>query len=160
MTSWPRCTSTPTCTTRRAYSSISPIAASYRGPRPRDAVSRARENGPSESRGVDPEIAGYYARGLEAERLFTWGRLERVRTQELLERFLPRAPATILDVGGGPGAYALWLAGRGYAVRLIDPVELHVPQARGASAGDGGPPPARGAAGGARAAPLANPQPD
>jgi hypothetical protein len=25
---------------------------------------------------VDPEIAGFYALGLEAERLWTWGRLE------------------------------------------------------------------------------------
>ena len=48
---------------------------------------------------MDPEIAGYYALGHEAERLFTWGRLERVRTQELLERFVPPAPATVLDVG-------------------------------------------------------------
>jgi hypothetical protein len=40
----------------------------------------------------------------------------------------------VLDVGGGPGAYAVWLARRGYAVRLIDPVELHVTQAREASA--------------------------
>jgi ubiquinone/menaquinone biosynthesis C-methylase UbiE len=83
---------------------------------------------------VDPEIAGYYALGHEADRLFTWGRLERVRTQELLDRFLPAAPATVLDVGGGPGAYALWLAERGYAVRLIDPVALHVEQAREAAA--------------------------
>ena len=82
---------------------------------------------------MDPEIASFYALGLEAERLWTWGRLERVRTQELLARFLPSAPATVLDVGGGPGAYALWLARRGYAVRLIDPVELHAAQAREAS---------------------------
>jgi ubiquinone/menaquinone biosynthesis C-methylase UbiE len=83
---------------------------------------------------MDPEIAAFYALGLEAERLSTWGRLERVRTQELLERFLPPAPATVLDVGGGPGAYALWLARRGYAVWLVDPVDLHLEQAREASA--------------------------
>lgn len=83
---------------------------------------------------MDPEIAAFYALGLEDERLRTWGRLERVRTQELLERFLPPAPATVVDVGGGPGAYALWLARRGYAVRLVDPVELHLQQAREASA--------------------------
>src|SRR4051794_36985064 len=82
---------------------------------------------------MDPEIAAFYALGLEAERLSTWGRLERVCTQELLDRFLPPAPATVLDVGGGPGAYALWLARRGYAVRLVDPVDLHVQQAREAS---------------------------
>jgi ubiquinone/menaquinone biosynthesis C-methylase UbiE len=83
---------------------------------------------------MDPDIAAHYALGLEADRLFTWGRLERVRTEALLERHLPSPPATVLDVGGGPGAYALWLARRGYDVRLIDPIELHVAQAREASA--------------------------
>jgi ubiquinone/menaquinone biosynthesis C-methylase UbiE len=83
---------------------------------------------------MDPDIVAHYALGLEAERLFTWGRLERVRTEELLARHLPAPPATVLDVGGGPGAYALRLARRGYAVHLIDPVELHAAQAREASA--------------------------
>jgi 2-polyprenyl-3-methyl-5-hydroxy-6-metoxy-1,4-benzoquinol methylase len=83
---------------------------------------------------VDPEIAGFYALGHEAKRLWTWGRLERLRTEELLARFLPAAPATVLDVGGGPGAYAVWLARRGYAVHLVDPVELHLEQARETSA--------------------------
>ena len=82
---------------------------------------------------MDPEIAAFYALGHEAERLWTWGRLERVRTQELLARYLPPAPASVLDIGGGPGAYAIWLARRGYAVHLLDPVELHVAQARDAS---------------------------
>jgi SAM-dependent methyltransferase len=58
------------------------------------------------------------------------GRLERVRTQELLSRQLPPAPARILDVGGGPGVYAAWLASLGYDVTLVDPVARHVEQAR------------------------------
>jgi ubiquinone/menaquinone biosynthesis C-methylase UbiE len=37
----------------------------------------------------------------------------------------------VLDVGGGSGVYAEWLAGRGYAVTLVDPVPLHVRQAAG-----------------------------
>jgi ubiquinone/menaquinone biosynthesis C-methylase UbiE len=40
----------------------------------------------------------------------------------------------VLDVGGAAGAYALWLAARGYEVHLIDPVALHVEQAVRASA--------------------------
>jgi ubiquinone/menaquinone biosynthesis C-methylase UbiE len=107
-------------------------------------------------REVDPEIAAFYALGLEAERLWTWGRLERVRTQELLERYLPPAPATILDVGGGPGAYAVWLARRGYAVHLLDPVELHVAQAREASARAPGAALAGAEVGDARALPAAD----
>jgi SAM-dependent methyltransferase len=54
------------------------------------------------------------------------GQLELVRTQELLERFLPEPPARILDVGGGTGVYATWLAECGYEVQLIDVVPAHV----------------------------------
>ena len=61
------------------------------------------------------------------------GRLEYLRTRELLARYLPPAPATVLDVGGGAGVYALPLAREGYSVHLIDAVELHVEQARKAS---------------------------
>jgi SAM-dependent methyltransferase len=80
----------------------------------------------------DPHIAAYYARGEEVERLRTIHRLEGVRTQALLERYLPAPPARVLDVGGGPGWYAAWLVARGYEVELVDPVELHVEQARAA----------------------------
>lgn len=55
--------------------------------------------------------------------------LEFYRTKEILERFLPRRPATILDVGGGPGRYSFWLASRGHRVHLVDIVPLHVRQA-------------------------------
>ncbi|HEX5617534.1 MAG TPA: class I SAM-dependent methyltransferase [Solirubrobacteraceae bacterium] len=82
--------------------------------------------------GFDDDITAYYDRGEEAGRLGDWGRLEMVRTQVLLERYLPPTPAQVLDVGGGPGVYAAWLAALGYRVRLIDPVELHVEQARAA----------------------------
>jgi ubiquinone/menaquinone biosynthesis C-methylase UbiE len=42
-------------------------------------------------------------------------------------------PATVVDVGGGAGAYAMPLASAGYQVHLIDPVPLHVEQAAAAS---------------------------
>ncbi|HET8757118.1 MAG TPA: hypothetical protein VFM58_13955 [Solirubrobacteraceae bacterium] len=80
----------------------------------------------------DEDIAAYHDRGEEQRRLWEWGRLERVRTQELLQRLLPKAPAVVYDVGGGPGAYSVWLAERGHLVHLVDPVELHVTQARAA----------------------------
>ena len=58
------------------------------------------------------------------------GQLEYVRTTELIERFLPGPPGPVLDVGGGTGRYAAWLAGLGYTVHLVEPVPLHVAQAK------------------------------
>jgi SAM-dependent methyltransferase len=76
------------------------------------------------------EIADHYRTGYESDRLSTGSsRIEFVRTKELLRRFLPPAPATVLDVGGGPGAYAAWLADEGYRVHLVDALPLHVEQA-------------------------------
>ena len=87
---------------------------------------------------LPPEAVAYYARGREAQRLGEGhGLLEFARTCEILERWLPHPPATILDVGGGPGPYAVWLARRGYRVTLIDAVPSHVAQARDAAAAAG-----------------------
>jgi ubiquinone/menaquinone biosynthesis C-methylase UbiE len=58
------------------------------------------------------------------------GRLELLRTRELLAQHLPAAPARVLDVGGGTGVHAAWLAERGYSVHLVDPVPIHVERAR------------------------------
>lgn len=83
---------------------------------------------------LDPEIAAFYARGGEAGRLdHGYFPLERARTQEIVLRHLAPPPGVVLDVGGAAGAYALWLATRGYAVHLVDPVPLHVEEARRAS---------------------------
>jgi ubiquinone/menaquinone biosynthesis C-methylase UbiE len=84
---------------------------------------------------IDEDIQRYYEEGRERERLTRGGgTLELVRTQELLQRFLPSSPADVLDVGGGPGVYAAWLAQAGYRVHLIDPMPLHVEQATAAAA--------------------------
>ena len=45
---------------------------------------------------------------------FRHNRLELLRTRELLQRQLPSPLAVVLDVGGGTGVHAAWLAGRGY----------------------------------------------
>jgi ubiquinone/menaquinone biosynthesis C-methylase UbiE len=80
-------------------------------------------------------ILQHYTEADEASRLRTgWFRLEQARTQELLLRHLPPAPATIIDAGGGAGIYGCWLAACGYSVHLIDAVAKHVDQARLASA--------------------------
>jgi SAM-dependent methyltransferase len=81
---------------------------------------------------LDPLIRGFYRdRYREDDRLIRsgHGQLEFVRTQELLRRFLPVPPATVLDVGGATGIHAQWLAEDGYSVHLVDPVVEHVERA-------------------------------
>jgi ubiquinone/menaquinone biosynthesis C-methylase UbiE len=77
------------------------------------------------------DVLDHYDEQDEATRLSRspHGRLELLRTQELLRRYLPPAPASVLDVGGGTGVHAEWLAADGYAVHLVDPVPKHVQQA-------------------------------
>jgi len=74
------------------------------------------------------DLFAYYAGQDEGQRLFRFAhnRLELLRTRELLRRHLPSPPAVVLDVGGGTGVHAGWLAGRGYRVRLVDVVPGHV----------------------------------
>ncbi|NBE80377.1 class I SAM-dependent methyltransferase [Micromonospora rubida] len=84
-------------------------------------------------RPAEPDILRYYTDVFaEADRLHRTpqGRLEFTRTKELLARVLPDAPATVLDIGGGPGVYAGWLAAAGYRVHLLDLVPAHATAAR------------------------------
>lgn len=82
---------------------------------------------------VAPEIHAYYDEDQEDTRLrddAPHHRLELLRTQEILRRNLPPAPARILDVGGGTGVHAEWLTADGHTVHVVDPVPLHVERAR------------------------------
>lgn len=77
-----------------------------------------------------PEVMEYYQRGGERYRLAAvQGRLEFLRTWDVLTRVLPTAPAAVLDVGGATGAYAGPLAEAGYRVQVVDPVPEHVAEA-------------------------------
>src|SRR5258708_29088234 len=79
---------------------------------------------------VPSEIISYYNLGREDNRVSRGsGQLEFSRTQELIQRYSPPPPASVLDVGGGSGVYAFWLAELGYDVDLIDAVPLHIEQA-------------------------------
>lgn len=77
------------------------------------------------------KLSKHYESGYEADRLARGaGIVEQERTRDILQRVLPPAPASVMDVGGGPGAYAAWLLELGYDVHLVEPVPLHVDQAR------------------------------
>jgi ubiquinone/menaquinone biosynthesis C-methylase UbiE len=85
---------------------------------------------------LDPAIAGFYQRAPEEDRLEQGAlALEGLRTRELIERHARRPPATVLDVGGAAGVYALWLADAGYMVHLVDPVPRLVAEAERRSGG-------------------------
>src|SRR5262245_59636142 len=79
-----------------------------------------------------PEIRRHYEAEVdEAGRLDRGaGRLELARTQEIVRRHLPAPPLEVLDVGGGAGVHAAWLADDGHAVHVIDPMPSHVDQAK------------------------------
>jgi ubiquinone/menaquinone biosynthesis C-methylase UbiE len=83
----------------------------------------------------DSTIAEYYRQAPEERRLEQGTfLLEALRTRELIERHAPAAPATVLDIGGAAGAYALWLAEASYTVHLLDPVPRLVAEAQRRSA--------------------------
>lgn len=80
---------------------------------------------------LDPAIKAYYDNAPEESRLEHGAfQLEETRTRELILRHAPELPAVVLDVGGAAGAYAFWLAERGYEVRLFDAVPRLVEVAR------------------------------
>jgi len=77
------------------------------------------------------ELQAYYARDEERDRLSGGvGRVEFLRTVEILQRTLPPRGAVVADVGGGPGRYTDWLVEAGYHVVHRDVVAHHVDQVR------------------------------
>ncbi len=81
------------------------------------------------------EILSFYRQTQESKRLTkdVRGQIEFARTQEIITRYLPDPHAVVFDIGGGSGPYACWLAKMGYDVHLVDPVDLHIEQAKEAS---------------------------
>ncbi len=66
-------------------------------------------------------VESYYDHNTQDE----WERLERHGiefqvTLRALSEFLPPAPARLIDIGSGPGRFAITLAQRGYGVTLVD----------------------------------------
>jgi S-adenosylmethionine-dependent methyltransferase len=76
-------------------------------------------------------VQSYYDQTVQDE----WTRLDVHRTEFAvtmlaLSDFLPPPPASILDIGGGPGRYTIALARRGYDVTLLDLSEGNLAFAR------------------------------
>lgn len=74
-----------------------------------------------------PEVVRHYEMIQEGRRITEGlGQLELFRTQEVLGRYLPAPPSSILDVGGATGVHAEWLAFRGHNVHVVDLMPHHV----------------------------------
>jgi ubiquinone/menaquinone biosynthesis C-methylase UbiE len=79
---------------------------------------------------LDDAVVRHYEAVREEDRIaHGFSQLELLRVQEILRRHLPAAPAKVLDVGGGTGIHARWLAEDGYQVRIIDITPRHVDRA-------------------------------
>ncbi|HVP12384.1 MAG TPA: methyltransferase domain-containing protein [Phycisphaerae bacterium] len=114
-------------------------------------------NPPESSKSAARDTIKYYGEYDEAERLTKdIGPLELIRTRELIARYLPLAPAVIVDVGGASGVYSFWLAGLGYTVHLVDLVPRHIEQAVRQSQSPGSPRLASMKVGDARELPLSD----
>src|SRR4051794_33938487 len=75
------------------------------------------------------EMQAHYELDKERDRLAAGlGEVEFVRTVEVIRRTLPAPPATVADIGGGPGRYTDWLVASGYNVIHRDIVAHHVDQ--------------------------------
>jgi SAM-dependent methyltransferase len=73
------------------------------------------------------EIRRHYETIQEERRITVGlGQMELFRTQEVLSRYLPNSPGSIIDIGGGTGVHAAWLAGRGHDVHVVDLMPHHV----------------------------------
>lgn len=71
------------------------------------------------------ELMNYVARYYDEQSEIEWERMERHRTefvvtQRTMEKYLLLPPARVLDCGGGPGRYSIWLSKKGYRVTLFD----------------------------------------
>lgn len=80
---------------------------------------------------VPREIVEHYRSIDEGARITDGhGRLEFLRTQEIVRRHLPTGPLRVLDIGGATGVHAAWLAADDHQVELFDVVPEHVAAAQ------------------------------
>jgi 2-polyprenyl-3-methyl-5-hydroxy-6-metoxy-1,4-benzoquinol methylase len=75
-------------------------------------------------------IIEYYSNYDEKNRILIRHSLERIRTQEIINRYLDLNKKKIIDIGGAAGVYSFWLAELGHSVELIDITPIHIDQAK------------------------------
>jgi len=77
---------------------------------------------------IPVEISDHYEHDVDESTRISegFGQLELFRTRQIIERHLPDGRLRVLDVGGGTGVHARWLAQAGHVVELVDPIPRHV----------------------------------
>ena len=78
---------------------------------------------------ITNEIIDFYENKYSEDERLKRHRLELIRTQEIISRYLTHG-IDIIDIGGATGVYSLWLASQGYNVTLFDIVPKHIETAR------------------------------
>lgn len=71
-------------------------------------------------------IEDYYSDYSEHDRISHENSIERIRTQNILSRYIPKNSKSVIDIGGGTGIHSFYLADKGYEVSLIDYVPYHI----------------------------------
>lgn len=76
---------------------------------------------------ISKKLEDFYNKASEETRLEKgMGIFEFERIKELIEKHISIANSTIIDIGGGTGKYAEWLATKNHTVHLIEPVAKHI----------------------------------
>ena len=66
------------------------------------------------------EVERYYDEEFEEWERLAWHKTEFEVTKRYMKAFLPEGTQKILDIGGGPGRYAIFLTQQGHEVTLLD----------------------------------------
>jgi ubiquinone/menaquinone biosynthesis C-methylase UbiE len=76
---------------------------------------------------ISKKLEDFYNKASEETRLDKgMGIFEFERIKELIQLHISNPKSTIIDVGGGTGKYAEWLAKNGHQVHLVEPVLKHI----------------------------------
>lgn len=76
---------------------------------------------------ISKELEDFYNKASEETRLEKgMGIFEFERIKELIQLHISKSKSIIIDIGGGTGKYAEWMAKDGHQVHLVEPVLKHI----------------------------------